>query len=44
LAAKEHERVALSHEVEHWRIFAKVLEAEQDDLKDIIEDLIQKGA
>ncbi|KAG1870603.1 hypothetical protein DFJ58DRAFT_19156 [Suillus subalutaceus] len=42
LAAKEHERVTLSHEIERWRTFAKVLEVERDDLKNVVEDLIQK--
>jgi hypothetical protein len=44
LAAKERERVNLSHEIERWRTFAKALEVERDDLKDVVEDLIQKGA
>jgi hypothetical protein len=44
LAAKERERVALSHEVERWRTFAKVLEVERDDVKYVVEDLVQKGA
>ncbi|KAG2137317.1 hypothetical protein BD769DRAFT_1385071 [Suillus cothurnatus] len=42
LAAKERERVALSHEVERWRTFVKVLEVERDDVKYVVEDLIQK--
>lgn len=42
LAAKEHERVTLPHEIDRWRTFAKVLEVERDDLKDVVEDLIQK--
>ncbi|KAG1887289.1 hypothetical protein F4604DRAFT_1240756 [Suillus subluteus] len=42
LAAKEHERATLSHEIERWRTFAKVLEVERDDLKGVVEDLIQK--
>jgi hypothetical protein len=44
LAAKERESVTLTHEIEHWRTFAKVLEVERDDLKDVVEDLIQEGA
>lgn len=42
LAAKERERLNLSREIERWRTFAKVLEVERDDLKDVVEDLIQK--
>lgn len=42
LAAKEHERATLFHEIERWRTFAKVLEVERDDLKYVVEDLIQK--
>ncbi|KAG2128444.1 hypothetical protein BD769DRAFT_1729349 [Suillus cothurnatus] len=42
LAAKEFESVTLTHEIEHWRTFAKVLEVERDDLKDVVEDLIQE--
>lgn len=42
LAAKERERVNLTHEIERWRTFAKALEVERDDLKDVVEDLIQK--
>ncbi|KAG2140094.1 hypothetical protein DEU56DRAFT_292957 [Suillus clintonianus] len=42
LAVKERERVNLSHETERWRTFAKGLEVERDDLKDVVEDLIQK--
>lgn len=42
LTAKERERVNLSHEIERWRTFAKALEVERDDLKDVVEDLIQK--
>lgn len=42
LAAKERERVNLSCEIERWRTFAKELEVERDDLKDVVEDLIQK--
>lgn len=42
LTAKERERVNLSHEIERWKTFAKALEVERDDLKDVVEDLIQK--
>ncbi|KAG0705662.1 hypothetical protein DFH29DRAFT_258801 [Suillus ampliporus] len=42
LAAKERETQNLSHEIERWKSFAKVLEVERDDLKDVVEDLIQK--
>ncbi|KAG1733619.1 uncharacterized protein EDB91DRAFT_1251279 [Suillus paluster] len=42
LAAKGRETENLSHEIERWRTFAKVLEVERDDLKDVVEDLIQK--
>ncbi|KAG2133656.1 uncharacterized protein EDB93DRAFT_1306973 [Suillus bovinus] len=42
LAAKECEKANLSHEIERWRTFAKGLEVERDDLKEVVEDLIQK--
>ncbi|KAG1905281.1 uncharacterized protein F5891DRAFT_1183223 [Suillus fuscotomentosus] len=42
LEAKERERINLSHEIERWRTFAKCLEVERDDLKNVVEDLIQK--
>ncbi|OAX41174.1 hypothetical protein K503DRAFT_767910 [Rhizopogon vinicolor AM-OR11-026] len=42
LMAKEHEKEILRKEVERWKTFAKVCEVERDDLRDVVEDLIQK--
>lgn len=43
LAVKECEAETLRKDVECWTTFAKVLEVERDDLRDVVEDLIQKG-
>jgi hypothetical protein len=43
LTAKEREAESLCREVERWKTFAKVLEVERDDLRDVVEDLIQRG-
>ncbi|OJA18176.1 hypothetical protein AZE42_05300 [Rhizopogon vesiculosus] len=42
LMANEHEKEILRKEVERWKTFAKVREVERDDLRDVVEDLIQK--
>ncbi|KAJ8589011.1 hypothetical protein M405DRAFT_818773 [Rhizopogon salebrosus TDB-379] len=42
LTAKEREAESLYREVERWKTFAKVLEVERDDLRDVVEDLIQR--
>lgn len=34
----------LCKEVERWKVFAKVLEEERDDLRDVVEATVQKGA
>lgn len=44
LTAKERETETLCKEVERWRVFAKVLEKERDDLRDVVEATVQKGA
>lgn len=43
ISAAEHEKVKLVHEVDRWRSVVKNVEVEKDELKDVVEDLIEKG-
>ncbi|KAF8841820.1 hypothetical protein BDN67DRAFT_949041 [Paxillus ammoniavirescens] len=41
-SAEEQAKMKLAHEVDRWRSTAKSLEVERDELKDVVEDLIEK--
>lgn len=43
ISAEEQAKLKLVHEVDRWRSVAKNLEVEKDELKDVVEDLIEKG-
>ena len=40
---EEQAKMKLMQEVNRWRNVAKKLEVEKDELKDVVEDLIEKG-
>lgn len=42
LATAHQDRVALARDCNRWRIRAQALEAEKDDLQDVVQDLIEK--
>ncbi|KAH0832919.1 hypothetical protein J3R83DRAFT_11884 [Lanmaoa asiatica] len=42
ISAEEQAKMKLVHEVDRWRSMAKNLEVEKDELKDVVEDLIEK--
>ncbi|KIK91479.1 hypothetical protein PAXRUDRAFT_149414 [Paxillus rubicundulus Ve08.2h10] len=41
-STEEQAKMRLAHEVDRWRSIAKSLEVERDELKDVVEDLIEK--
>ena len=43
ISAEEQAKMKLVQEVNRWRGVAKGLEVEKDELKDVVEDLIEKG-
>lgn len=43
ISAEEQAKMKLVHEVDRLRSVAKNLEVEKDELKDVVEDLIEKG-
>lgn len=43
ISAEEEAKTKLMQEVNGWRSVVKNLEAEKDELKDVVEDLIEKG-
>ncbi|KAG6374509.1 hypothetical protein JVT61DRAFT_4553 [Boletus reticuloceps] len=43
ISAEEQAKLKLVQEVNRWRNMAKDLEVEKDELKDVVEDLIEKG-
>ncbi|KAF9236263.1 hypothetical protein BU15DRAFT_77108 [Melanogaster broomeanus] len=42
MSAEEQAKTKLAHDVDRWRSVAKALELERDELKDVVEDLIEK--
>ncbi|KAH7884515.1 hypothetical protein F5I97DRAFT_1830966 [Phlebopus sp. FC_14] len=42
LSSEEQAKLKLAHEVDRWRSIAQTLEVERDELKDVVEELIEK--
>ncbi|KAI6154870.1 hypothetical protein BKA82DRAFT_4072349 [Pisolithus tinctorius] len=42
ISALEQEKIKLTHNVDRWRTVSKALEVEKDEMKDVVEDLIEK--
>ncbi|KAI6154890.1 hypothetical protein BKA82DRAFT_4072638, partial [Pisolithus tinctorius] len=42
ISALEQEKIELTHNVDQWRTVSKALEVEKDEMKDVVEDLIEK--
>ncbi|KAG6329795.1 hypothetical protein ID866_9294 [Astraeus odoratus] len=42
MASVEEEKMKLARDVDRWRVIAQTREVEKDEMKDVVEDLIQK--
>ncbi|KAI6014297.1 hypothetical protein EDC04DRAFT_3145146 [Pisolithus marmoratus] len=42
ISAVEQEKIKLTHDADQWRTISKALEVEKDEMKEVIEDLIEK--
>ncbi|KAI6014288.1 hypothetical protein EDC04DRAFT_663209 [Pisolithus marmoratus] len=42
ISAVEQEKIKLTHDADQWRTISKALEVEKDEMKEVVEDLIEK--
>ncbi|KAI6007968.1 hypothetical protein EDC04DRAFT_3073300, partial [Pisolithus marmoratus] len=42
ISVVEQEKIKLTHDADQWRTISKALEVEKDEMKEVVEDLIEK--